>query len=223
MAERGYQIHICDDWLSIELPDWQSVIAAQCALSATGRWTEVVPGLTSIAIQFDPALVSPDEANKLAASQLTNLELLQTDLDSTVVIPVCYEKEYAPDCEYVADKLGLTPGDLPAWHMSRTHRVTMLGFMPGFAYLESDVSGPEIGRLASARQVVRAGSLGITGRQCCIYSFDSPGGWPIIGRTPLRLFDSAREQPNLLSAGLSVRFTSISGTEFESLSSETGE
>jgi len=128
---------------------------------------------------------------------------------------VCYEGELAPDRAYVAEKLGIADQSLPVWHASRLQRVAMLGFMPGFAYLESDEPCPAIGRLASPRQLVKAGSIGIIGRQSCIYSFDSPGGWPIIGRTPLRLFDPAQQQPALLSAGQSVRFESISRETFD--------
>ena len=97
----------------------------------------------------------------------------------------------------------------------------MLGFMPGFAYLESVEDSPTIGRLANPRQLVSAGSIGIIGRQSCIYSFDSPGGWPIIGRTPLRLFEPAKKQPALLSAGQTIRFEAISKEAFDHWPPET--
>ena len=104
---------------------------------------------------------------------------------------------------------------MPSWHASQLQRVAMLGFMPGFAYLESEEECHAIGRLASPRQLVSAGSIGIIGRQSCIYSFDSPGGWPIIGRTPLRLFDPAKNQPALLASGQTVRFQSITKDAFD--------
>ena len=205
------------------MPDWESVIAAQSALSATEHWTEIVPGIDSIAVQFDPALVSPDEAAKIALVQLTNLTHVVGNSRSTVTVPVCYETEFAPDRDYIADRLGIAAEALPSWHISQMHRVAMLGFMPGFAYLESAEECLAIGRLASPRQLVAAGSIGVIGQQNCIYSFDSPGGWPIIGRTPLRLFDPAKDQPALLSAGQNIRFESISKAAFDQWQREAEE
>ncbi len=207
-------IHICDDWISIKLPDWESVIAACDALSDGGHWTEIVSGLDSIAVQFDPALIAPDDAAGLALDRLANLRSVVSHSCSTVTVPVCYAAEFAPDRDVIADRIGISAEELPSWHLSQMHRVAMLGFMPGFAYLESNITCPTIGRLANPRQWVAAGSIGIIGRQSCIYSFDSPGGWPIIGRTPLRLFDPSKSQPALLSTGQNVRFESISTEAF---------
>ena len=208
-------IHICDDWISIPLPGWETILAAQAALSGNDFWTEIVPGLDSIAVQFDPGIIAPDDAAERVLSQLTNLVPATSNSQAPITIPVCYESELAPDRQYVAEKLRISAETLPFWHESRPQRVTMLGFMPGFAYLQSEAPCPAIGRLSSPRQLVRAGSIGIIGQQSCIYSFDSPGGWPIIGRTPLRLFDPAKSRPALLSAGQTVRFESISRETFD--------
>ncbi|PHR20805.1 MAG: hypothetical protein COA41_03845 [Sphingopyxis sp.] len=215
MTDLRTAIHICDDWIDIQLPDQETVIAAQMAFSANHHWTEIVPALGSIALQFDPAVISPDEAASIARDQLDHATSAPKASLSTATIPVCYDRELAPDLKHVANRLGIAPETLPAWHTSRAQSVAMLGFMPGFAYLDSTEECPAIGRLASPRQLVKAGSIGIIGRQSCIYSFDSPGGWPIIGRTPLRLFDPAKEQPALLSPGQTVCFRSISRAEFE--------
>lgn len=223
MTDQATPIHICDDWISIQLPHWEMILAAQNALTADDHWTEIVPGLDNIAVQFDPALISPDEAADIASDQMTNLARLTSTSPSTMVIPVCYDATFAPDSEYVAKKLGITVEALPSWHASQIQRVAMLGFMPGFAYLESMEECATIGRLASPRQSVDAGSIGIIGRQNCIYSFDSPGGWPIIGRTPLRLFDPAKDPPALLSAGETVRFESISKDEFHNWTQDAAE
>lgn len=208
-------IHICDDWINIKLPDSETIIAAQIAFSASRYWTEIVPGIDSIAVQFDPALTAPDEAARMVSKQLADRTVVTPGALPTVTIPVCYEPEFAPDLDYIANRLGVASKDLPSWHVAQVHRVAMLGFMPGFAYLESNENSPAIGRLDNPRQSVAAGSIGIIGQQSCIYSFDSPGGWPIIGRTPLRLFDPSREQPALLSAGQNIRFESISKETFE--------
>jgi len=94
----------------------------------------------------------------------------------------------------------------------------MLGFMPGFAYLICENYVPDIGRLAQPRQKVPAGSVGVIGNQTCLYSFDSPGGWPIIGRIPIKLFDPASDRPALLTAGQPVSFTPIDRKLFEDIS-----
>ncbi|VWX56535.1 5-oxoprolinase subunit B family protein [Sphingorhabdus sp. 109] len=208
-------LHICDDWISIPLSDWEMVLAAQTVFGASNDWTEIVPGRDSIALQFDPAAVTPDQAGQIVLKHLANLERASGTSSATVVIPVCYDTVFAPDGEHVARKLGIAVETLPAWHASQVQRVAMLGFMPGFAYLESEAECNEIGRLANPRQSVGAGSIGIIGRQSCIYSFDSPGGWPIIGRTPLRLFDPVRDQPAILSAGDIVRFEAIAKDTFD--------
>ncbi|WP_417609477.1 5-oxoprolinase subunit B family protein [Parasphingorhabdus sp.] len=215
MTDLRTAIHICDDWIDIQLPNQETVIAAQMAFSANHHWTEIVPALGSIAVQFDPAVISPDEAANIVRDQLDHATSTSDASQSTINIPVCYDRKLAPDLKHVADRLGIAPETLPSWHTARAQSVAMLGFMPGFAYLDSEEECPAIGRLPSPRQLVKAGSIGIIGRQSCIYSFDSPGGWPIIGRTPLRLFDPAKEQPALLSPGQTVRFESISRAEFE--------
>ncbi|PIX65965.1 MAG: hypothetical protein COZ43_08165 [Sphingomonadales bacterium CG_4_10_14_3_um_filter_58_15] len=216
MADYDPEMHICDDWISITMPDRETILAAQVAFTACNHWTEIVPGLNSIAVQFDPVEMSPDEAATIVRDQLGGAALASEPSPIMTTIPVCYHKELAPDLDYAASKLGIKADALPSWHQSHTQTVAMLGFMPGFAYLESPEPCPTIGRLAKPRQLVKAGSIGIIGQQSCVYSFDSPGGWPIIGRTPLRLFDPEKAEPALLSAGQAVRFESISREEFES-------
>ena len=215
MADHDPAIHICDDWISIKMSDRETILATQIALSDSNHWIEIVPGLDSIAVQFDPARDSPGEAATIVQDQLDGAAPAPKSLHNMVIVPVCYDQELAPDQKYAASKLGIEAAALPAWHASRSQRVSMIGFMPGFAYLESTEPCPAIGRLTNPRQLVKAGSIGIIGQQSCIYSFDSPGGWPIIGRTPLRLFDPAKTQPALLSAGQTVSFQSISREEFE--------
>jgi len=216
MPKNDPLIHVCDDWISIQRPDRDSILAAQAAFAASGQWTEIIPGMDSIAVQFDPWLLSPDDAAGLASRQLNDARKVNRASVPMVTIPLCYEGDLAPDLAFVAEKIGIEADRFPEWHASREQQVAMLGFMPGFAYLDSPDPCPAIGRLADPRQLVHAGSIGIIGRQSCIYSFDSPGGWPIIGRTPLRLFDPRQEQPALLAAGQTVRFEPISRQTFDS-------
>jgi len=132
-------------------------------------------------------------------------------------IPVCYEGEYAPDLEAVATQKGLSPDEVIRLHTREAYRVYMVGFLPGFPYL-----GRLDDRLGIARKpqprAVPAGGVGIAGMQTGIYPLNSPGGWWIIGRTPVRLFDAGANPPVLLRAGDQVRFRSIPAAEFRHLS-----
>jgi inhibitor of KinA len=128
-------------------------------------------------------------------------------------IPVCYENEYAPDIGQLAQHFNISVEELIRIHSARTYRVYMLGFLPGFAYLGS--VNEKISASRKAQPVnVAAGSIGIAGIQTGIYPITSPGGWQIIGRTPLSMFDPNKPEPSLLKAGDSVCFYSISSHEF---------
>jgi inhibitor of KinA len=134
----------------------------------------------------------------------------------TVRIPVCYEDGYGVDLEAAAAQLKLSPEKLITLHLSRSYRVYMIGFLPGFAYMGLTHEQLYIPRKAQPVPV-KAGSVGITGRQTGIYPLHCPGGWYIIGRTPQPLFDACAEIPVLLQPGDEVQFYRISGKEFESL------
>lgn len=213
-------IHACDDWLSCSLPNLDAVHAASTAIRAEQKWQEVVPGLDSIAVQFDPARITPNEAVDLFREQLAKPQSAKAAPIAAIVIPVCYDATYAPDRDWIAEKLGLSTEALIQWHSGLQFTVTMLGFMPGFAYLQCREDIADIGRLPKPRQKVNAGSIGFIGDQSCIYSFSSPGGWPIIGRTPVTLFDPDQDQPATLSANQPVSFQPISTAEFDTIAAE---
>lgn len=183
-------------------------------------WQEVVPGLDSIAVQFDPARITPHEAIDLFRQQLQQPRTAMAAQTAPIAIPVCYDEAFAPDRDWIAQKMGLTVKALLQWHSHKQFKVTMLGFMPGFAYLQCSEDIVEIGRLPKPRQKVAAGSIGFIGDQSCIYSFASPGGWPIIGRTPVQTFDPDQDQPALLSANQLVSFQPISRAEFDSIAKD---
>ncbi|GAA0479851.1 hypothetical protein GCM10009096_22260 [Parasphingorhabdus litoris] len=210
-------IHACDDWLCCPLKNLEEAQAAIAACREEEKWQEVVTGLDSIAVQFDPAVMSPDEAIDLFTEQLLHPSIASIGSSTPITIPICYDPEFAPDREWLAEKMGLSADALIAWHSGLSFKVTMLGFMPGFAYLQCQEAIADIGRLPKPRQKVPAGSVGIIGDQSCVYSFDSPGGWPIVGRTPLKLFDPNRDDPALLSANQSVCFEPIDRAEYETI------
>jgi inhibitor of KinA len=128
-------------------------------------------------------------------------------------IPVCYEGEYAPDLEWVAKEKGLAREDVIGLHTSVIYRVYMVGFLPGFPYMGRMDARLEIGRKKQPVSV-GAGGVGIAGIQTGIYSLTSPGGWQIIGRTPMPLFNRQTDPPIRVQAGDSVQFYPISTTEF---------
>jgi inhibitor of KinA len=131
----------------------------------------------------------------------------------SIRIPVCYEPDYGPDLGWVAREKGLTPEEVIRLHGSQAYHVYMIGFLPGFSYMGKTDPRLEVSRKAQPVPVV-AGGVGIAGAQTGIYPLNSPGGWQIIGRTPLKLFDPRTDPPVRLQAGDQVLFYPITGTEF---------
>ncbi|MDE2055050.1 MAG: 5-oxoprolinase subunit PxpB, partial [Xanthomonadaceae bacterium] len=134
-----------------------------------------------------------------------------------VEIPLCYGGEYGPDLDAVAVHARLPRGDVIARHTATEYAVAMLGFAPGFPYLLGLDPALQVPRRTTPRTRVPAGSVAIGGAQTGIYPRELPGGWHLIGRTPLALFDPAREPPCLLAPGDRVRFRAIEADEFARL------
>ncbi len=136
-------------------------------------------------------------------------------------VPVCYGDGYGADLDEVAVLVGLTPDEVVRRHVAVTYRVYMLGFLPGFAYMGSLSAELAVDRRRTPRLHVPAGSVGVAGRQTGIYPMAAPGGWQLIGRTPLRPFSPARAEAFLFQAGDRVRFEPIDAARFDAL--ETAE
>jgi biotin-dependent carboxylase-like uncharacterized protein len=130
-------------------------------------------------------------------------------------LPVAYGGEYGPDLPAVAGRLGLSEAEVVRLHADATYRVYMIGFAPGYSYLGELPARLELPRLSTPREHVPAGSVAIAGRQTGVYSVATPGGWHLLGRTPVRLFDPEREPPCYLAPGDRVRFVPITAAEFE--------
>ncbi|MEM9668924.1 MAG: allophanate hydrolase subunit 1 [Pseudomonadota bacterium] len=219
MGEDLHPIFITgDDTLRIDKlqPDQRDGLSS--ALRGMPDWTEIVPGKESVTVQFDPLVMSPDLAmEKLAAvtSQTSSKSAVTT---AELEVPVAYGGHYGPDLESVAAKLNVTPDTLMERYVSITYRVDFIGFTPGFAYIGPNAdTGLNIPRLERPRRRVPAGSVGVVGGMTGIYALDGPGGWPIIGRTPITLFDASLEQPATLMPGVVLRFRPISAAEFDEL------
>lgn len=145
----------------------------------------------------------------------------ETGSGPVLSIPVCYEGEYAPDLDWVAREKGLTGEEVVSIHSIGVYRVYMVGFLPGFSYMGIVDERIQLARKPQPVPVV-AGGVGIAGMQTGIYPLNSPGGWQIIGRTPMRLFDTGEDPPVRLKTGDRVRFCPISASEFRRLSGRPG-
>ena len=183
--------------------------------------TELVPAYTTIGIFFDPGRVGPfDELRtKIERALKQDLErALPAAVASMIEVPVCYESEFAPDLDEVARHTGLSHDEIVRRHSTASYGVSCVGFTPGFPYLSGLPAELATPRRASPRKEIPAGAVAIGGTQTGIYPRKSPGGWNIIGRAPLRLFDVQRNPPALFQAGDRVRLRKISRAEFDRLS-----
>jgi inhibitor of KinA len=181
---------------------------------------DVVPALGGLALHFDPEF----EGNcvELAAG-LVELCMKDgvpraQDVLRTVQVPVCYDPEFAPDLEEVAKKTSLSLAEVLELHTAAEYRVLMMGFAPGHAYMGGLDAKLAVPRRATPRPVVPAGSVAIANEQTVVYPYAISGGWSVIGRTPLAVFDPERQEPSLFASGDRVRFRAIDKTEFLKLS-----
>ena len=190
--------------------------AVTTALAA--RIRDVVVGYHTVTVYFDPSSVDAalleDQLSRIASHTAGEGLLAGAHLE----VPVCYGGELGPDLDAVAHATGLTTEAVISLHTSREYRVFVIGFVPGFAYMGP--LAPElaaVGRRASPRTRVPPGSVAIAGGQTGIYPIETPGGWRILGRTPVRPFDEHRNPPVLFAAGDRVRFRPIDRAEFDRL------
>ena len=170
---------------------------------------ECVPSYAAVLVHYDPSLLTYDHLTGLIESRLAGL-VADTQWQPRVVeVPVVYGGEFGPDLDFVCRHSGLTQAEAISLHCSGEYPVYMMGFTPGFPYLGGMDRRLACPRLETPRTRIPAGSVGIAGEQTGIYPLESPGGWRIIGRTPLRLFDIQREPPCLLAPGDVIRFALI--------------
>ena len=201
------------DQISLDLH--RQVLRMQRGLRAGGV-LNLHPAYASVLVSFDPLRTS-HAAIEAAALEVESgaLELPESRL---VEIPVCYGGEFGPDLDDVGRLSGLAPEQVIAMHSGAEYRVYFLGFAPGFPYLGGLPPQLSTPRLPEPRRSVPAGSVAIGGGQTGVYPMSTPGGWRLIGRTPLCLFDPAAASPTLLEMGDRVRFQPIGRDEYERLS-----
>ncbi|RXI41781.1 allophanate hydrolase [Clostridium tetani] len=178
---------------------------------------EIVPTYRSLMVHYNPLIIGYDDlVNKLKSLE-NKLEDISLPEPEVIEIPTVYGGEYGPDIENVAKHNKITVEEVIKIHSSKEYLIYMLGFTPGFPYLggmDEKIATP---RLKSPRTKINKGSVGIAGSQTGIYPIDSPGGWQLIGKTPLKLYEPNREVPILLKAGNYIKFIPIFEGEYKSI------
>ncbi len=185
---------------------------------------DLVPTYRSLMVQYDPTRTSLEDLQTAIAALEEKLDEGELDHLKVVHIPVLYGSEHGPDLDDVANIAGLSADEVIAIHSGTDYLIYMMGFTPGFPYLgglDERIATP---RLATPRDEIVAGSVGIAESQTGVYPIASPGGWRIVGRTPLKLFDPQRDPPSLLKAGDYIRFDPVADVdEFDNVVSMVAE
>lgn len=214
MAQGETVFFLGDDALGVALTSKSRRNTLADILRQSGHWLEVIPGANGLSVQYDPLKLAPIAAKTRFEAALTSQAIPQIRAVKDWVIPVCYAPAFALDMAHITAQTGLTRAEVIAGHTSARFTVDMIGFTPGFAYLECAPALPDLARLETPRQFLPAGSVGIAGGLCGLYALPGPGGWPIIGSTPMALFDTARADPFCLSPGDRVHFKAICEADF---------
>jgi len=175
---------------------------------------EVIPTLRSLLVVFDPLRTTAVEIGRALREVVDTAGSEDPPAGRLIELPVAYGEEFGPDLAAVAQEVGRAESQVIALHAGREYRVYMLGFTPGFPYMGALPPSLQVTRLPSPRTRIPRGSVAIAGRMTCVYSVESPGGWRVIGRTPLPIFDPSRRDAFLLEAGDRVRFVPISRDEY---------
>ena len=188
-------------------------LAKRLSARIGGAVRDVVPAYCSIGVHFDPLLTDLAALERVIGEEALALAHVDPFADTEVIeIPVRYGGEEGPDLAAVALWARCTPADVITRHSQRTYRVYMLGFVPGFSYMgtvDASIAAP---RHRVPRERVPAGSVGIAGEQTGVYPIATPGGWQLIGRTDVAMFDASRTPPTLVNPGDLVRFVPVTQT-----------
>lgn len=230
LGDSALIVRVVDDFARDPEASLDAVLAALRSLEAAAipGVTELAPAYSTVGVFFDVAEIARtapefDASDWLRTRIESALKVRSADSEGSIEarlieIPVCYDREFAPDLDEVARTAGLEAAEVTERHASATYRVNCVGFIAGFPFLSGLPSELATPRRAVPRKEVPAGSVGIGGAQTGVYPRTSPGGWNLIGRTPMRLFDIRHDPPASLQAGDRVRFRQISREEFEAFS-----
>lgn len=196
-----------DDLVSLPVDGPREAQALAVYLRDHDDWLEVVAGIDSVVVRFDAARMDADTAKALIEEYLSRGIPVLPESDALLEIPIVYGGEYGPDLEDLCAELGMSKDEFVSLHTGTEYRVEMIGFTPGFAFIGGLDERLRVPRRKQPRQCVAAGSVGIADGRTGLYALASPGGWTIVGRTPLALFDPEADEPFLIRAGMRIRFT----------------
>lgn len=204
--------------LDLEVNEGVQRLAAAVQARALPEIRDVLPALGGLALHFAPRfdgdiLAFAAEVVKEGLEHLPPAESVGREIE----VPVCYDEEFAPDLAEVASTVKISIEEAKQRHATALYRVLMIGFAPGHAYMGGLDPKLAVPRRATPRTVVPAGSVAIANLQTVVYPYAIAGGWSIIGRTPLKVFDAARSAPSLFAAGDRVRFRPVSREEFAAI------
>ena len=181
---------------------------------------DVIPAFCSLLVNYDPRVVGYEKMKKRLES-LVRVDIKVGQVKRKIFeIPVLYGGEYGPDLASIAEHAGISQDEVIAIHSSRDYLIYMLGFLPGFCYLGGLDERIHTPRLSNPRLRIRAGSVGIGGSQTGIYPLDSPGGWQLMGMTPVKTYDPEREIPILVEAGNYIRFVPIDEEQYKQIQAQ---
>lgn len=193
---------------------WKNAYALSESLKSNGYWDDVICGYDSVLVSYDPSKVTLKTAQRRIEDKLKRPPKAKRQSGKLVEIPVCYGGAYGPDIQTIMKKSRLSEDEVITKHSRQKYRVCMMGFVPGFTFLSPAPKKLHHPRRAEPRLSVPRGAIGIAGWQTGIYGLESPGGWQIIGRTPLNIFDPNRKNSFLLQAGDRVKFVPIGAEDF---------
>ncbi|MGD6778192.1 5-oxoprolinase subunit PxpB [Sutcliffiella horikoshii] len=217
LGDTGLQVLFGSD-ISIETNQEIRLFADQLKKQEIDGVIEWVPAYTTLTIFYQPdKIIYKDLCKKLEDIQA---RLQKEDVPSNSIvyeIPVLYGGEVGPDLPEVATHNGCTEDEVISIHSAQTYLIYMMGFVPGFPYLGGMPKEIATPRRENPRAKIEAGSVGIAGEQTGVYPLETPGGWQIIGRTPVKLYDPERKEPILLSAGSYIRFVPVNQKEYEEI------
>jgi len=223
-VDRFYISEFSEDILLIELDETSEhlnyssfFLSLSAFLRKKPDWVEVVAAENSIAVKYDDLKITDPKAKELIFTQVKEFDFkIESKLKTLLRVPVYYSNEFGLDFEQITKAKSLTNEELINLHSKTEYEVKMIGFNPGFAYLGDLDKKLRIPRLSKPRINLLPGSVGIAENRTGIYPFGGPGGWNIVGRTPMKLFDDKEENPFLIKQDMRVKFDPITKKEFES-------